>query len=168
MKSQSWIENRYASHKRRAATYIERFWSRVDKRQEDDCWPWLGTTNQTGYGVVRLGGRYEIAHRVAWQIHNNRVIPEALFGCHSCDNPVCCNPNHIFLGTPADNSSDMVRKGRSHSPADGGPNAKLTRSDADAIYSLKGTRKQLSVAEQFGVSQSTVSLIWNERIWARA
>lgn len=91
----------------------DRFWPRVDK--SGDCWLWTGARMKNGYGVVWLAepiGRMGLVHRVAWELTNG-PIPDGLFACHRCDNPPCCNPDHLFLGTVRDNALDMVAKGRS-------------------------------------------------------
>jgi hypothetical protein len=95
-----------------SAKDIERFWSKVDKRGEDECWEWKDHKDRGGYGKIWLSGRNVLAHRFAWVIANGKM-PDGLFACHKCDNPACCNPNHLFAGTSQDNIDDRVRKGRS-------------------------------------------------------
>ena len=89
----------------------QRFWQYV--RKTKTCWIWTGATNHWGYGMINLGGRHgrvERAHRLSWQMHRG-PIPSGLFVCHSCDNPACIRPDHLFIGTALDNNRDMHRKG---------------------------------------------------------
>ena len=94
----------------------ELFWARVAVAGPDDCWPWQGAIGESGHGTLSIPGRDspEKAHRVAW-ILTNGPIPDGLLVCHDCpggDNPACCNPRHVFLGTIGDNIKDMWAKGR--------------------------------------------------------
>ena len=90
----------------------ERFWPKVDRRGGPDaCWPWLGSTGQ-GYGQIFLNGRGVPAHRVAWELHHGIPFPASMDACHRCDNPPCCNPLHVWPGTPSDNALDASSKGR--------------------------------------------------------
>lgn len=91
-----------------------RFWANVDRSAGDDgCWPWLRSRNSAGYGHVKLPGRImRGAHRVAYVLGSGHPIPQGMFVCHHCDNPVCCNPSHLFIGTHQDNVDDKVAKGR--------------------------------------------------------
>jgi hypothetical protein len=91
---------------------LERFWSHVDIRGTDECWPWKAFINRHGYGVFSYAhgkkmpaSRFALATVIGW-------IPGELYACHHCDTPVCCNPSHIFAGTPKDNIQDALAKGR--------------------------------------------------------
>jgi HNH endonuclease len=91
----------------------KRFWSKVDKRGPDECWPWTaGTAGKGGYGRFRMGDKRVQASRVAWEMEHGRPLPPELDALHSCDNPPCVNPAHIWPGTAADNVRDAVAKGR--------------------------------------------------------
>ena len=98
-------------NKRRANTLLSRFWKYVDKT--DSCWNWIGTLNDSGYGVIHEGknGPQQRAHRVAWTIYG-KDIPEGLLLLHRCDNRRCVREEHLFLGTHQDNTDDMISKGR--------------------------------------------------------
>lgn len=87
----------------------ERFWARVTRG--NGCWLWTGPKVGRGYGKVNWRGKTARAHRVAWEITYG-LIPDGMWVLHKCDNPACCRPNHLFLGTCADNVRDMCEKGR--------------------------------------------------------
>lgn len=97
-------------HSAMKKTIGERFLEKVDRRGEDDCWLWLAGTSAGGYGLFFNKGRI-MAHRFSYQLHRG-TIPQGLRVCHSCDNPPCVNPKHLWLGTPKDNTQDMMNKGR--------------------------------------------------------
>lgn len=94
----------------------ERFWAKVDKRGPDACWPWLASRCDSGYGKFRVG-KMTRSHRVAFELGGGE-IPDGQCVLHRCDNPACCNPAHLFVGTFNDNVQDMVRKGRQRSGTD--------------------------------------------------
>lgn len=89
----------------------EKFWSKVDRRGPEECWPWTGGCIKAGYGRICESGRDEYTHRYSWRLHFGE-IPPGLEVCHKCDNPPCCNPAHLFVGTHRDNMHDALRKGR--------------------------------------------------------
>ena len=90
-----------------------RFWAKVDKSDAASCWPWTGGRDKNGYGTCGPAAKQSfIASRVAWTLSNG--VQADGFVCHSCDNPICCNPDHLWVGTPKENARDMWAKGRSH------------------------------------------------------
>lgn len=94
----------------RKTTIMEFMFSRI-KFVDGGCWEWWGTRLQSNYGVVRYQGRYQLVHRVVYRFFKGK-IKDGMLVCHTCDNPPCCNPDHLFQGTHQDNSDDMIAKGR--------------------------------------------------------
>jgi hypothetical protein len=150
-----------------APSDVERFWSKVDK--SDACWVWTGMRNDSGYGLFILKGRYLRAHRIAFQLTSGNV-PQGICVCHHCDNPPCVRPDHLFLGTVADNNADMVAKGRNRNKVHLGEQngqSKLTSKQVDEIrfrYAAGGIT-QRELARQYGVSNSLIGHIVTRRFW---
>jgi hypothetical protein len=137
----------------------ENFWKQVSRAGPTECWSWQGRTCRKGYG--RFGNR--LAHRVAFQLDTGSD-PGSLLVCHHCDNPPCCNPAHLFLGTAQDNSDDMKAKDRQNKArGEDASRAVLTEVDVIAIRNSPLTHKQL--AEQYGVSQSAIALARRAKNW---
>lgn len=136
------------------------FWKRIEKT--DACWNWVGEKDGGGYGRTRWEGKCHKAHRIAWRLLRGK-IPAGLFVLHHCDNRSCCNPEHLYLGTQADNMRDMVERKRRKGIGCGEKNgrSKLTQEQAEAICLLyaAGQMSQQKIANQFGVSQFAVSAI---------
>lgn len=91
---------------------MQRFWSKVSYGRPGECWEWVGYRNKDGYGIFWFEGRPQIAARVAFQLAKPSMWDATRVVCHSCDNPICVRPGHLFLGTHADNQRDKLRKGR--------------------------------------------------------
>ena len=141
-------------------TWEEKFWSRVEKTP--DCWWWRGVITRYGYGSMGRQGRPLRAHRVSWELTNG-PIPPSMLVCHHCDNRACVRPDHLFLGTNADNSQDMVRKGRQ--PL--GPR-KLTADEVEEARRLLATGATKSdVARALGVARGTIVFIAQGKTWSR-
>ena len=151
---------------------MERFWSKVDIRGADECWEWQASTRH-GYGQFGVGTRatlrVEIASRFAYELANG-TIPEGLAVCHTCDNPPCVNPAHLYTGTQADNVADMDAKGRRgiHKPiGEHNGSAKLTESDVHSIREMLADGATFAaVGRTFGVTSNQISNIHKGRAWA--
>ncbi len=145
------------------------FFRKIDGNlSADECWPHSGRADDKGYVFVNVGGYHTRAHRLAWRIAYGKWPPSGLVLRHSCDNPPCCNPDHLLLGTVKDNSDDMVERGRAvHPRGEALRHAKLTAGDVRAIRlaSAHGVR-QLDLAESFGVTQACVSQVVTRKTWA--
>lgn len=102
-----------AGHRERALRrpLEERFWEKVARRAEDECWQWTGARNRDGYGYLWNDGQMPRANRLVWELTNG-PIPAGMEVCHSCDNPPCVNPAHLWLGTTGDNARDRETKRR--------------------------------------------------------
>lgn len=126
------------------------FWSRVDRRGPDECWPWKGRVmaSRRGYGRLTFSGRMIGAHRMALSLSTGGDCP-GLFACHRCDNPVCCNPAHLFWGTHQDNMDDCASKGRKR----GAPQ----KIDLDRLVERRAQNVSYStLAAEFGVNQASI------------
>lgn len=104
---------------------MQRFWDKV--QVGPGCWEWTASRRGAGYGRFQMGGKGHAAHRISWEMANG-PIPSGMFVCHRCDNPSCVRPDHLFLGTPSDNTRDAYAKGRQTNP----------RPQADMVECLRG------------------------------
>ncbi len=162
---------------------VAKLYSRVARMGRSQCWQWSGYTNNRGYGVMYFQGQYGKAtggrivrgrgmlyvHRVAWALTNG-VAPSDKLVCHKCDNPICVNPEHLFLGDHRANTQDMMKKGRGKYKTLKGENSpahKITERDVVHIrrqYS-EGGITQAALAECYGIDSSAVSLIIRRKNW---
>lgn len=151
-----------SSNPGRPANTPEVLWSKVDKRGDDECWPWLGFKNQDGYGRTWINDYGYFAHRIIYSLEYPGVIEwsapknteESGFLLHTCDNPICCNPKHLFVGTLLDNMRDKVAKGRTPDfSGDKGPRCKLSIDQAREARKLRKEGASVkSLANKFGLS----------------
>jgi hypothetical protein len=143
----------------------ERFWEKVDRTGGPAaCWPWLAATDSHGRGQFNVHGKPQKAPRVAYALTYNE--PGALFVCHHCDNGLCCNPAHLFLGTHQDNMDDMVSKGRGAKGITSG----LSKLTDDAVRSMRAehyNEKQTvrAIAARYGVSLMTAHSAIRAHTW---
>lgn len=144
---------------------FKRFAEKFNRGGVDECWEWLAGKNRDGYGLIKWDKTMKRANRISWVIHNGN-IPDGLQVLHTCDNPACVNPNHLFLGTPKVNSDDKIKKGRHINPA-GENNGKsvLTQSQADEIRLLYTNHNltQCEIAKRYGVHQTVISRIVRDK-----
>lgn len=160
------LEQRLLSETENLEEDLKRFWEKVPKLHEHQCWEWKASTF-SGYGEFKILRRRLKAHRVSYILHYERLIPEGMFVCHSCDNKKCVNPNHLWLGTNKDNQLDNVKKGRVGSrKGEMCFTSKLTDSQVLEIRRLcsKGI-KQYKIAKMFNIHPPQVSRIKNRYRW---
>lgn len=151
----------------------ESFWSRVKRGTDDECWPWQGACNNSGYGSVGWHGKVYCAHRIAAWLTGMVTQPEAPdrfdtgHVLHRCDNRPCCNPNHFFIGTQSENQKDAYAKKRKVQPQGSAhANAKLT------VKGVERVRKQYAklgsfaaVARLHGVCETTIANVIKGRTY---
>lgn len=164
----------------------ERFWSKVDKKSSDECWPWIASRNADGYGNFLLDGRPEKAHRVVFLlVHGRWPQPCCLHSCPEGDNPACCNPAHLREGTNSDNVSDREARGRGgQDKRRGDRNGRYTKPERSARGERHGRARLnqgrvgyirqkyaagnttlLWLAKLLGVGKSTVYGVVSDSIW---
>lgn len=167
----------YAAAPRTRRPLAERFWAKVQKADGDACWLWTGARSGDGYGSINIGGadgKALGAHRVAWELTHGPV-PEGREVRHRCDNPGCCRPDHLELGSHRDNVQDMldrnrhmtltkpdtVRRGEQHHAA------RLLPAQVLAIRerAARGDTSQAQLAREFGISPAAVSDVVKRRRW---
>lgn len=164
--------------------YLGQFWQRVDRRSDDECWPWIGAIGQDGYARFQYRGRNIYAHRFAADLAGMHV-EDGVLVCHHCDYRRCVNPAHLFLGTNADNSADMARKGRARNggigvlwsdgerhpnwrPAlgEGHGNSKLTKDDVREIRRLAASGVvHHEIADKYPVTVHNIKAIVQRKTW---
>lgn len=145
---------------------IQRFWSKVAITANPGlCWEWVGTRKETGYGIIGIGNKTLRSHRVAYELTHGE-IPDGLKVLHECDNPPCCNPAHLFLGTQIDNNKDMCEKKR-QSEGETQGHHKLT---VEKVLSIRlryaaGGISQRQLAIEMDVVPTTIRDVLRRKTW---
>jgi hypothetical protein len=149
---------------------LRRFWAKVNKdgpvvREElGPCWVWTACQLKAGYGLFGAG-KLRTAHRVSYEIANG-AIPDGSIVLHRCDVPACVRPDHLRLGTHAENTADMIAKGRGRLTGAANGNARIDEDTVRAIVeAVRGGTPRKEAARRFGVSLSSVGHIMTGRLW---
>lgn len=156
----------YATLPRLSTQQIKRFYSKVIIDSASGCWIWQGSQHKCGYGNVRINQRTLLPHRIAYFIAYH-FDPSGFLVCHTCDNRLCVNPLHLFLGNHSDNAQDCIKKGRFMSmQGSENPQAKLTEAEVTEIRRLANEGfTQSAIAVRYGLRQGYVSKIINRKMW---
>lgn len=144
---------------------VDRFWSKVTVVEDDDsCWEWTAGCSGDGYGAFKVRGQQVGAHRYSYEL-NVGPIPDDMQVLHSCDNPLCVRPKHLFLGTVADNMADKAAKLRGPL-GDRNPRAKLTESSVREIRRrVAAGASQRAIAREFKVGHLAVHRLVHRKTW---
>lgn len=159
---QKYCSQSCATRSSKSRDLVTRFWEKVQK--SDGCWEWTAHRGYFGYGRIMVAKKAQPAHRISWELANG-PIPKGLFVCHSCDNPPCVRPDHLFLGTQADNMRDMGNKGRQPH----GENHRNAKFSLENIREMKRLRIQgmaiRAIARQFNTNRIYVRDILSGKAW---
>jgi HNH endonuclease len=148
-----------------------RFWSKVSGIGEGKCWDWIGTLDTKGYGMIYIPRKFHRAHRVSFSLHFGINLTSDQKLCHRCDNRRCVNPDHLFIGTIADNHKDMIAKGRMVLPPPPkiGEAHHLAKLTVNAVIEARQLNKQgwshRRLAEKFGVTQCVMRQALIRQTW---
>lgn len=142
-----------------------RFWSKVDMGEANECWNWNASVRnkKEGYGAFWFEGRHHPAPRIALFLTTG-YLETKLHVCHKCDNPSCCNPDHLFTGTHQENNADKISKGRG-TKGDTHPTAKLKSNQVLDIRRLEGKLKRKEIAKRYNVTIHVINDLLGGRTW---
>lgn len=148
-----------------------RLWERVSIGAADDCWEWQGA-RQSGawrYGRISFGGREWRTHRLAWEATHGANVPAGMVVRHTCDNPPCCNPNHLVLGTFADNTADMLERGRQGDTARHGEDNGAARLTTQDVRDMRQDRTRgltyADLGRKYRISKGHAHRVVNHANW---
>lgn len=141
------------------------FWTRVEIKGKNECWPWKESLNKDGYGRIRFDGIPKYAHRIAYELHTGKIT-DGLVAMHICDNPKCCNPNHLVIGTHADNQNDKMQKNRQ---AKGEVNGQSLLTEFQVLEARKRYKPRVvtykMLANEYGVCKDTMQKAIRGILW---
>lgn len=151
----------------------QRLLEKIDIRENDECWPWLASVDSRGYGNLRVGSKkHARAHRLMYEFYCGPIPDgEGFHGTivmHKCDNRICCNPNHLTLGSHADNMADMADKDRRKGIGAGESNGRAILSVSDVEQIRRDTRGTRTIAKDYPVSRAAIQRIKSGKAWASA
>lgn len=143
----------------------ERFFEKVIINK-GECWGWKGGLAHFGYGLMKVRGKNDRAHRISWRIHKGE-IPKGKLVLHKCDNPICSNPEHLYLGTQSDNVKDIYNRNRRSQRGEKNNQSKLKENQVREIRKkYTGKRGELkSLGEEYRVNYNTIRLIIRNERW---
>lgn len=134
-------------------------------KRADGCWLWVGFRDLNGYGRLNVDGVPVIASRLSYQLHYGE-IPDGKHVCHKCDNPPCVNPDHLFLGTPKDNTADMINKGRDRRRGLPGVSHHAARLTDEIVRFVRcSDMTDAEAARKFDVSRATIHAVRHRKTW---
>jgi hypothetical protein len=137
---------------------MKRFWDKIAITNDEECWLWLAGKDKDGYGLFKLEGKTVRATRFCYEITTGKKLKN--YALHTCDNPSCVNPKHIYDGTAKDNMKDCKSRGRyNHSIGENTNTMKVSDSDILRIRKLKDKISGKEIANRFGLSETHVSRI---------
>jgi len=151
-------------------TDYQRFWSKVKIPQDyiNDCWIYQGGTNQDGYAAFQVKVSLK-GHKISYIYYHNKIVPpKGMCVCHNCDNPICVNPNHLFLGTHQDNMDDRSRKGRTHRHiGETNGRAKLVEQEVIDIRKLYDSKKfsVMDLSKMYGLGWTAMDHLVKRKTW---
>jgi hypothetical protein len=143
-----------------------RLWSKINIKSKSECWEWIAGKDSYGYGQITINSIKILSHRLVWKLSFGD-IPEGMCVLHKCDNPACCNPSHLFLGTHQDNMKDRDRKNRQYNRCgESNGRAKLTTEQVILIRNTVFARgTAIRLARQYGVSSTAIYYARDNQTW---
>ncbi len=143
------------------------FWNKVNKNGPNGCWEWTAATRKSGYGAFKFDGKVYDAHRFVWNFTIKMPIPEGQIVCHKCDNRICVNPDHLYLGSYVDNAKDKNDRGRGNYAK--GERVGISKLTAAKVKEIRRLREQDwsfgKLGKKYGVDKAAIRAIVLRKTW---